>query len=62
MEEISTENAKVSDSGYSNTCSNSQSQRRYVLSVYLIFFKYFELILLCDINFNMAPWILNYEF
>lgn len=27
MEEISTENAKVSDSGYSNTCSNSQSQR-----------------------------------
>nr|KAF7432381.1 hypothetical protein H0235_005305 [Vespula pensylvanica] len=28
MEETSTENAKVSDSGYSNTCSNSQSQRR----------------------------------
>ncbi|XP_026667078.1 period circadian protein, partial [Ceratina calcarata] len=27
MEEVSTENAKVSDSGYSNTCSNSQSQR-----------------------------------
>ncbi|XP_053970561.1 period circadian protein isoform X2 [Hylaeus volcanicus] len=27
MEEISTENAKVSDSGYSNTCSNCQSQR-----------------------------------
>ncbi|XP_066591494.1 period circadian protein isoform X2 [Prorops nasuta] len=27
MEEASTENAKVSDSGYSNTCSNSQSQR-----------------------------------
>ncbi|KAL2716755.1 period circadian protein isoform X1 [Vespula squamosa] len=27
MEETSTENAKVSDSGYSNTCSNSQSQR-----------------------------------
>ncbi|XP_076618430.1 period circadian regulator isoform X2 [Colletes latitarsis] len=27
MEEVSTENAKVSDSGYSNTCSNCQSQR-----------------------------------
>ncbi|XP_014613255.1 PREDICTED: period circadian protein isoform X2 [Polistes canadensis] len=27
MEETSAENAKVSDSGYSNTCSNSQSQR-----------------------------------
>ncbi|XP_071574910.1 period circadian regulator isoform X4 [Temnothorax nylanderi] len=27
MEEVSVENAKVSDSGYSNTCSNSQSQR-----------------------------------
>ncbi|XP_017791381.1 PREDICTED: period circadian protein [Habropoda laboriosa] len=27
MEEVSPENAKVSDSGYSNTCSNSQSQR-----------------------------------
>lgn len=27
MEEVSVENAKVSDSGYSNTCSNSQSHR-----------------------------------
>ncbi|XP_029178906.1 period circadian protein isoform X2 [Nylanderia fulva] len=27
MEEVSVKNAKVSDSGYSNTCSNSQSQR-----------------------------------
>ncbi|XP_020277747.1 period circadian protein isoform X2 [Pseudomyrmex gracilis] len=27
MEEVSVENAKISDSGYSNTCSNSQSQR-----------------------------------
>ncbi|KAK2588410.1 hypothetical protein KPH14_004414 [Odynerus spinipes] len=27
MEETSAENAKISDSGYSNTCSNSQSQR-----------------------------------
>ncbi|XP_014477101.1 PREDICTED: period circadian protein isoform X2 [Dinoponera quadriceps] len=27
MEEVSMENAKVSDSGYSNTCSNSQSRR-----------------------------------
>ncbi|TGZ43169.1 hypothetical protein DBV15_07968 [Temnothorax longispinosus] len=27
MEEVFVENAKVSDSGYSNTCSNSQSQR-----------------------------------
>lgn len=34
MEEVSTENAKVSDSGYSNTCSNSQSHRRYVLNLF----------------------------
>lgn len=30
MQEVSVENAKVSDSGYSNSCSNSQSQRRWV--------------------------------
>ena len=30
MEETSTENAKISDSGYSNTCSNSQSHTRCV--------------------------------